>query len=141
MFNAYHTLDAQNSMREALRENSGRLAFAYGMVETIGWGEVEIATCIDFEVSFIEQPIVSYGFSLDGDELVDTRFPRCSGGVTRWRQNGNDHYVGAWVFVTVDTKSPYISTTENEPNYTIDHSFTFSGIALKSVSPYLADGI
>lgn len=141
MFNAWTHLRLEESRRMAQAENTGRLAFAYGQASTTGWGELEIPSCIDFELTFIEMPYVAYGFAVDGESLVDTRFPRCSGGVSRWRQDTNGYYVGAWVFVTVETQSPYIATTEVEPGYPIDHFFSFSGIALKNVSPYLLDDL
>lgn len=114
-------------------ENSGRLAQAYATYESTGWGEIAFETCFDFELWFIEPPAVTYGFEMDGDTLVDTRFPRCSGGAYKYRRNRQDFYIGAYVFVTVDTKSPYITTTELEPNYVISHWFTFTGLALKSI--------
>jgi hypothetical protein len=136
-FNPYVEFDRNRSRRDATNENAGRMAWAYGEGHSTGWGEKEIPEIIDFELKFIEIPFVSYSFALDGDTLVDTRFPRCSGGVSRWVQDPNGYYIGAYVFITVDTQSPYIPTTVVDPGYEIDHFWTFAGIALKNVSPYL----
>lgn len=120
-------------------ENSGRLAQAYAKFSTTGWGETAFENGFTFELSFIEPPVVAYGFEIDGDTLVDTRFPRCSGGVYKFRTNSKGFYTGAWCMVTVDTKSPFITTTEDEPNYTIYHWFTFTGIAIKDLGSQVTD--
>jgi len=125
-------------------ENTGRLAQAYAVFETTGWGETAFEDCFDFRLTFVEVPVVAYGSRLisasalpddnEDEKLVDTRFPRCSGMVYEYRQNSQGFYVGAWCLATVDTRSPYITTTiTDDPNYTIEHWFTFTGIALKDL--------
>ena len=125
-------------------ENSGRLAHAYAVFETTGWGEAAFEDCFEFRLTFVEVPVVSYGSRIisasnlpvdnEDDVLVDTRFPRCSGMVYQYKQDNRGFFTGAWCLATVDTRSPYVPTTVTEdPGYAIEHWFTFSGIALKDL--------
>lgn len=119
-------------------ENSGRLAQAWGVFDSKGWGEKAFKRCFNFDLSFIEPPVVAYGFELDGDTLIDTRFPRCSGGVYRYKTNSRGFYTGAWCFVTVSTQDYYVPLSgepeaAKDPKYDISHWFTFTGIALKDL--------
>ena len=130
------SLIQREGWKSQVAENSARLAFAYGRAETTGWGELKISECLLFDCSFIKQPFVAYSFSLDGDTLVNTRYPICSGGVVKWRTNLRGMFIGAWVMVTVQDRNPYINpTTLVHPNYAISHDFTFSGIAMKDIPP------
>lgn len=130
---------AREGWKSQIRENSARLAFAFGSAATSGWGELTLPDRIDFDTAFISEPHVAYGISLDGDKLVDTRFPRCTGGVYRWHINSRNLYVGAWVFCTVEDQSIYIPVEDpNHPNYDIVHHFTFIGVGIKDVPPELA---
>lgn len=133
-------------------ENSARGAWAWGNVHTKGSGEVVIAEPIMFGVTFTNQPTVSYGFCLDDDDqLVDDRYPRCSGGVLRWVRTADDFYVGAHVLVTVATADPILAVQAwlnasfetqtvapppqymKDPGYDLTHSFTFNGLAIKDI--------
>lgn len=121
-------------------ENASRHALAMGTFLTTGWGEVVFSDCFDFEMTFTERPTVSYGVSLGGDnDLVATRYPRATGGVYRWKQDVHEFYTGAWCYVTIDTRSPFIATSEAEPGYTLYHDFLFQGNAVKVLPDYLAD--
>jgi len=129
--------------REYLRsnaENQTRGAYAYGKFKSTGWGEIAFDKAFMFGLTFLDEPFVQYGFSLNEEDtpLVDTRFPRVSGGVCRWVQDKRGYYVGAFCFCTVDTRSFMISTSEEEPNYSIDHYFTFNGLAKKDLSEHLS---
>lgn len=126
-------------------QNSVRLAIASMVVSTEGWGEKTIRKVIDFGATFIEQPTVSHGYALsddaDDDEvLVDGRWPRAMGFVRDWQsfdQGGMRFYTGAYVAVIVDTIGPaqLIPDPFDDPGYTIEHSFTFTGLALKGIMP------
>lgn len=134
-------------MRTQQAENSSRHAVVMGSYQTTGWGEVAFEDSVEFDLLFVEVPHVSYGFSIVPDDddddaseiLVDTRFPRCSGGVYGWRRNKRGFYSGGFCFVTVESRSPYITTTEAEPKYTLFHNFTFQGIAIKVTPDHFAD--
>lgn len=125
-----------------IAENSARGAWAYGTAHSKGWGEIMIDEPIMFGLTFVKQPIVSYGFALDDDDqLVDGRFPRANGGVVRWVLDADDFYVGAYVFVTVATADPLLAAQSldvatdfrEDPNYDITHSFTFFAVAIKDI--------
>jgi len=134
-------------------ENSARGAWAWGNVHTKGWGEIVLDEPIMFGLTYTTQPIVSYGFALDDDnQLVDGRFPRCSGGVLRWITTPAGFYIGAHVFVTVATADPALAaqawvdaslTTlvvtppddyRTDPGYDLTHSFLFQALAIKDIS-------
>jgi hypothetical protein len=127
--------------REYLRrnaENSTRHGYAYAKFDSTGWGEFAFPDCFEFGLTYTEEPYVSYSYSLDGDSLVDTRFPRSMGGVYRWKLNNRGFFVGAWCFVCVDSRSPFIATSEREPNYALRHYFSFAGMAMKDLPDHLA---
>lgn len=123
-------------------ENSARLAFAFALVSSTGTGgEIRVEDCQEFGLAFAEKPFVSYGAEVDGDLLVDSRFPLARGGVYRWRRNAKGFYTGAWVYVVVSTLDFQIPSTEaTDPEYTILHHFTFAGVAVKDLPDYLMEG-
>lgn len=139
----------RESWTRQVAENSARLAFASGPVITTGWGENLIEEMIDFGCTFIEQPTAHHGYALSDDDddeetLVLGRFPRAHGFVRAWEtftDNGVKHYTGAWVAIIVDSIGPAqeIPFPFNDPGYTLEHSFIFSGIAIKDVPAFLAD--
>lgn len=122
-------LEAHRGRLEQVRENSARQAQSFATLTTHGSGETQHATVVPFDCTFIEEPFVAYGFSLDGDTLVDGFFPTSSGGVWKWQQDRRGFYLGAWVFFVVNGSS----------TYDLQHSFTFSGIAIKDLPDYLMD--
>lgn len=130
--------ERQRELRDRTNENASRLAFAFATYNSHGWGEKRFTQCAEFGLTFVEKPFVSYGCEIDGDKLIDTRFPRSSGVVFEWRRDTKDFYTGAWVAVTVDTKSPFIFTALADPAYDLIHHFTFAGIAYKALPDYLA---
>jgi hypothetical protein len=137
--NPLQHLDSQRALINQTRENSTRFAESFATLNTTGWGEFAFDACFEFGLTFIQMPHVSYSWSLDGDTLVDTRFPRAGGGVYRWKQDKRGFYVGAWMCLTVDTQSPYIDIgSEPQPNYTMTHYFTFAGKAIKDLPAHLA---
>jgi len=131
--NPLRGLQQQRAFVTQTRENSTRFAQTFGRFTTTGWGEVAFEDMFDFGLSFIEEPFVAYSSSIDSDALIDTRFPRATGGVYRWKQDKRGFYVGAWCYTTIETKSPNIATTEAEPNYSLVHYYSFSGKAIKDL--------
>lgn len=131
------------------RENAARTAMAYADFETTGQGSVEFARRVDFGLTFIEMPYVSYGSILDVDAWendleaaygVDfsegtqssVPLPIVSGFVTQWDRDDRDFYIGCWCAVRV-----YIPQDEWEIgpdlNPTIEHHFTFVATAMKDI--------
>jgi hypothetical protein len=133
------SFQARDAFRGQVAENSSRLAFAFGTFTTTGWGEVRIEECLSFGLSFVNKPFIGSSWDIDDAVLVPGRFPMISSGVVRWRRNSKGFYTGAWVAMKVETKSPYISTSAAEPNYSIDHSFIFAGLASKDLPDHLAN--
>jgi len=138
---AYGALEKARGLRERTWENSARQAEAWGFQSTLGIGETRFPDVIDFQLTFVEEPAVGYGYSVNavvnnsdgGDLLVTTRFPRAWGGVYDWRQDTNGFYTGAWVFAIVQSQDYFLGTAQPEPNYTLRHSYSFSGIAYKAL--------
>ena len=52
-------------------ENRARLAWSWGRFDSTGSGSVEFEDAVDFGLTFIEQPYVSTGHSVDTDELAE----------------------------------------------------------------------
>lgn len=129
----------QRKLREGRQhaENSARLAYAFGTVETVGWGEFTIQDRIDFELAFTERPaVLGMGTSFTEDSIDDlraTRYPRAQGEVLRWDVDVQGLYRGCWVIVVVEDRSSLIEPTDPDPdpNYSLVHDFTFLGVALK----------
>jgi len=150
MSNPWLEMERRRSEVNRHGENSPRLAQAWATFRTEGWGEKAFEDCFDFNLTFAERPYIQYGnvvisnglaASVEGaDEiLIDTRFPRCTGGVFQWRLNSRGFYTGAWCYVTVESASPFIATTFDEPNYVIQHHFQFSAIGIKDMPEYDVD--
>jgi len=134
-------------------ENSARYASAFVSYTTTGWGEKLCPEVKKFTTTFLERPSVSHGLSVDGDALIDGRYPRVTAGVHKWLQDENGFYVGAWLFFVIETvglqdKQVYVMPTPADgmiptvkmaspippdPNYTLIHDFTFTGVAMKSL--------
>lgn len=146
--NPWLDMEARRSELNRHGENTARWAFAAATYRSDGWGEFAFPDCHDFDLTFGERPYVSYGYSVinntltvDGvdDVLVDTRFPRAWGGICQWKQNSRGFYTGAWAFVVVESASPFIVAEYDEPNYRIQHHFTFMGLGIKDLPEYDLD--
>jgi hypothetical protein len=135
-----HIVRREGEGRQHL-ENTARLAEAYGFFETTGWGEFAVEACHKFGLTFVEEPVVAYGYSIDEDELIELRYPRSFGFVYRWKQDTRGYYVGAWVAFVVDTLSPALiaGVPTEDPMYNLHHTFTFSGVALKDLPTDVLD--
>jgi hypothetical protein len=128
----YQSLERARGRREQSRENSGGRASAWGQVSTTGWGELAHGSVIDFQITFIAEPMVAYGYSCQ-QPLTTTRYPRAHGFVYSWRRDQNGYYTGAWVATVVETQGAQLYPSVPDPNYTLTHSFTFSGVAYKAL--------
>lgn len=134
-FNApWHAIQGHLAGKEQTRENSARLAVSQGFLTTTGSGERQEAERVPFGCVFAEAPAVAFGWSMDGDELVDGQFPRVSAGVYGWDTDQKGHYLGAYIMVTVD-----VPTGAEEPEYGLNLFFTFTGTAIKDIPDYLLD--
>ena len=133
-YEAFNAMEDRAARRTAQAENSTRYAWVQATVHTKGWGEMRYSDRISFGITYLTQPMVTYGFAIDDDDLLDTRFPRSCGFVSRWDQDKNNYYVGCYVAFIIETTSPNIPTVELDPNYDIDHFFTFSGTAMKTLN-------
>ena len=153
----FQAQEQRRGQLEAIRENGSRYASAYVSYQTTGWGEFLSPDCQRFTTTFVKRPSVSHSLSLDGDTLVDGRFPRVTAGVHRWLQDDQGFYIGAWLFFVVETlglqsQSLYVLPTDSDgligtvnmpvpippdPKYTIVHDFTFTGVAMKAIPAHL----
>lgn len=120
-------------------QNSGKVISRYGRVQTAGYGLEHFSRPIEFDYAFIEQPAVAYGFALTDPDVIEAMdtgsFPFCSGFVRKWQIDGKGLYRAAWV--TVITQSVEYDDTGSA--FRVDHSFTFTGRAIKAVLPDYAD--
>jgi hypothetical protein len=146
MTNPWLEMEKRRSQVNQHGENTPRLAQAWATFRTTGWGEKSFEDCYEFDLTFAERPYVSYGNVIlssaltDVEEvLIDTRFPRCWGGVFYWKQNARGFYTGAWCYTVVETASPFIVAEYEEPGYTIQHHFQFSGLGIKDLPEYDVD--
>lgn len=151
------TMAGREDWNAQTRENSSRGAWAFGTATSKGWGELLIAKPIMFGLTFVQTPYVSYSFAMDDDnQLVDNRFPRCSGGVARWIQDSRNFYVGAHVMVTVGTSDPILSAASlwnqqmlvppvpsdyiDAVEYDLTHHWMFFGLAIKDINAQMFQG-
>jgi hypothetical protein len=134
--NPWRAQEDRRGLLEAVHENAGRHVILNGEFVTEGTGEIANPDRFEFGLILPQKPNVSYSYSLDDADLVETVYPRCWGGVSDWITNANGHYVAASVFVVVTAEPLDLAawTEAGEPEapwYTITHHFTFNGIALK----------
>lgn len=140
--------DLDRRREEAARhwENSARMAQAYAVFETTGQGTQQFEDRIDFGLTFIEKPVVSYASSIDVEALADllgiedeteTPLPNTSGFVTHWDQDERDFYVGCWVAVRVNF--PFYDYVDPELQPDVEHHFTFSAVGMKDIPPAIED--
>ena len=98
-----HAAELHRGRLEQTRENSARYAQAMASISTVGDGRFIIDEPTIFDTVFLERPIVSYGSVMDPRQLVDYAMPRAHGGVRDWVRNERGHYIGAYVYLTVQT--------------------------------------
>jgi hypothetical protein len=126
---------------ERHKENGARMAAAYARVDIVGQGTSEVEEMIDFGLTFVEQPFVSFGSYLDVDLIRDALdldddddcpLPVVSGFVTRWDQDQNDAYTGAWVAVSVYFP-PWDPVVPTDFDCELAGHFSFTAIAIKDI--------
>lgn len=137
----FYDLERRESERRRVQENSGRMAEAFARFKSNGQGSIEFPERVDFGLTFIEEPYMSYGFKIDLDDLDDLLeneagtktppLPICAGGVTSWDQNDRGFYVGAWVAVNV--WFPYEGNVWPDLDVEIFHHYAFKAVAIKDV--------
>lgn len=155
----FDALETRRSHLLSVAENSARYASSFITYKTTGWGEFLCDEAEYFTTTFVKQPSVSHSFSMDGDTLVEGRFPRVTAGVHKWIQDADGFYTGAWLFFVVETtgiqgRQTYVLPTSADgsvglvtapnpippdPNYEIVHSFTFTGVAMKSIPAHILE--
>ena len=147
---------ALEQRRAALQQqfsNSAGYASAFVRVKTTGWGEYLLPDAYTFGTAFAERPSVAHAIAIEGDDLVKGRFPRVTAGVRKWQLDEKGMYIGAWLFVLVETlgvqdRSIFAlpqaegvtigvvtipQPLPKDPGYEIAHDFTFTGTAIKIV--------
>lgn len=120
-------------------ENKGRLAGVYAQFTTTGGGVVEIEDAIDFGLTYIEKPWLSYGHEIDPHDVRDAldldeddpipALPSVTCYVTDWEQDENDCYTGAWIAIAVYLP-PGIEAAVEVP---IMHYVSFHATAIKTM--------
>lgn len=135
IFTPWTEVNRRENTRVQNSENSSRLAYSFGEFQTTGWGETVFTTRIDFGLAYIYKPTMSYGYDCSAREasLTASRFPRAGGFVTRWDIDTRGFYRGCWVGCWVEDKSPNITAVLPDPNYSLNHYFTFLGVAMKDI--------
>lgn len=139
----FQALDARRQTIDAIRENSARLATVYQTFVSSGIGDVQPPDAIQFGTTFVDLPSVGYGNTVE-TLLVADRYPRATGGVTKWMRDSKGLYVGAWIYLAVDVPTgpaPIGGGVAPVPIYSITHHFTFTGVAMKNIPANLLGGI
>lgn len=138
-------LEEQRAELARHRENSARMALTFARFESTGQGTVEFDHRVDFGLTFIEEPFVSYGCQIDMEALADllgmdetasVPLPQSTGFVTEWDTDDRGFYTGAWVAASVYDPTGQIPTGSD---MVLDHHFTFQAVALKDIPLDLTD--
>lgn len=146
MMGLLEDLDRRREREQQTRENSARLAQAYAVFRTTGQGTQQWSERVDFGLTFIEKPVISYASSVDIDELADLMgledtlsvpLPTCAGFVVTWDQDERDFYTGCWVAVRV--AFPSLDFVDPTLMPEVEHHFTFAAIGMKDIPPETED--
>lgn len=136
----FQQLEQRERDRRRNLSNAGTNTGAFAKFSSVGQGPFEFEEMVEFAVTYIEEPFMSYGSGIDVDDLRDLLdydddevppFPVCTGFVTNWTQDQNDYYVGAHVGVRVTFPTDIPVSTDVDVEVT--HYFRFEGIALKGL--------
>lgn len=137
----FNDLEQRRGDVERDQENSGRVAEAFARFRSTGQGSIEFPERVDFGLTFIEEPYMSYGFMIDLDTLDDLLeneqgtktppIPMCSGAVTSWDRDDRGFFVGAWVGVHV--WFPYEANVWPDLDVEMFHHYSFKAVAIKDV--------
>lgn len=149
----FEELEQQRADLDRHRENAARLAQAFAKFESTGQGSIEFDRRCTFDLTFIEQPYITYGCEIDLEELADLLgtgvadtppLPMASGYVTDWDTDERGFYTGCWCAVSVHYA--WNSATGDTPELEqaqlellrvakvyMRHHFTFTGMAMKDI--------
>jgi hypothetical protein len=137
----FDDLEGRRADVERNEENSGRIAEAFARFKSTGLGSVEFPKRVNFGLTFIEEPYMSYGCHIDLDaldDLLDNQpgtktppMPHCTGFVTDWDRDDRGFYVGAWVGAHV--WFPYEANVWPGLQVDILHHYSFKAVAIKDV--------
>lgn len=139
----WRSLEQHRGLVDQHKENQARLAVSYADYVTTGWGEFEPDYSFDFNCIFVDQPFVSEGTRVDEKTpLVAQQFPTCKVGVSRWRQDADGNYTGAWLWfkvMQIEYQVWRYSFPEEYAYYRIFHHVRFEGVALKALPAWVLD--
>jgi len=137
----FDDLERRRAETDRHAENSGRVAEAFARFTSTAQGSIEFGDRVDFGLTFIEEPYMSYGGKIDLDDLDDILgndpssltppMPISSGYVTDWDRDDRGFYVGAWVGVRI--WYPYEANVAPEVQFSMDHHYSFKAVAFKDV--------
>jgi len=127
--NPFAALQGQQAKRNQVIENSGRHAIDEITCESTGSGHFLQSAPAMFEMPFVQRPQIYYGHYVDGSQLNTSSLPSITGGVFKWVQDYRGFFLGAQVYYVVTGLAQIV----------VEHHFTFSGTAIKDVSPDLLD--
>lgn len=139
----FDDLEARRADLERTKENSARLAHAYGRFTSTGQGSITFPRRLAFGLTFTEEPFMSACSMADPDDiedLLDRRdapFPIITPFVAEWDRDDRGFWVGVWCGVRVWWPPSDLVPASAKPEIT--HSFTFSGIAMKDVPIEMED--
>jgi hypothetical protein len=150
-----HNLERHRERVERTRENTARLAKSYLKWQTRGWGEFLNDGVMDFGLTFTEEPSFTFGYKLNQDgsnpDIADDRFPRGFAFVYDYRivhplgDESVTYYTGAWCGFVLETVGYQFSfgafPTAGDPQYVIDWSLQFEGVALKDLPVHLLEAV
>lgn len=135
----FDDLERREADRRRHDENSARLAQAFATFESTGQGSIEFKKRVPFQITFVERPYVTYGTTLDLDELGELLetpitetppLPLVTGFVTDWDTDERGFYTGCWCAVRVFFPG---SGVPADAKVYLQHHFTFTAIAMKDV--------
>ena len=127
----YGSIVAGQSRHLQNQENASRYARFECDFVTTGALNQQYPDAVMFDCSFAQKPRIYTGMYVDSASLQSlTTFPAVTVGVSRWISDPNGIYTGAYVFFRVDTTLADLE---------IQHSFMFTGIAMKYLPAHLLD--
>lgn len=154
--------DYRRETAERHKQNGARPANSYARFTTLGQGTIEFAQRIKFDLTFIEEPVMSYGCYVDAENLAtlqgvkDVMLPSCTGYVTDYDTDDRGFYIGCWIAMrvyfgyedfgiplyTLDPTTADVDKAQNQVRKAkaekmnqaeIKHYFTFAGIGIKDI--------
>jgi hypothetical protein len=141
-------LQRQRGQVEAIRENTSRQAWSYAHLLTYGAGQFTTPEPQMFGCTFIKQPDVAVGLVVisaqpdpgpinnlyTGAVMMSfpglpgsVVYPQVTAGVASWITNDRGYFIGAHLFAVIE------DVFSGSGLLDLDHSFTFSGVAIKDL--------